>query len=150
MLEANGNLWEMEGDAKCITTNGVVSEYKGKRLLVMGGGVAREAADLYPDLPEIWGKNVDLVGNHVQAWKKTPDDPYWLVAYPTKDHPAQPSPIELVVQSAQELMGLVIVHDLKRVLLPRPGCGLGGLNWDSQVKPRIEEILDDRVTVVTY
>lgn len=35
------------------------------------------------------------------------------------------------------------------VLLPRPGCGNGKLQWDF-VKREIEDLLDDRVTIVNW
>ena len=33
------------------------------------------------------------------------------------------------------------------VLLPKPGCANGGLNWE-QVKPLLEQYLDDRFTII--
>ena len=45
-------------------------------------------------------------------------------------------------------MDIIQFYDLKNVALPRPGCANGGLNWED-VKPHLERILDDRVTIVT-
>jgi hypothetical protein len=36
---------------------------------------------------------------------------------------------------------------LQTILLPRPGCGNGQLDW-AQVGPAIAPLLDDRVTIV--
>jgi hypothetical protein len=54
--------------------------------------------------------------------------------------------LELIKQSARELMALIEEQGWKQVYLPRPGCFLGRLDW-AQVKPAIENILDDRVIV---
>jgi len=40
-------------------------------------------------------------------------------------------------------------HDLGTVVLPRPGCGNGQLDW-SDVHPVIAPILPDSVHVITY
>jgi hypothetical protein len=32
----------------------------------------------------------------------------------------------------------------QRVVLPRAGCGNGGLNWEMAVRPVLADILDDR------
>ncbi len=39
---------------------------------------------------------------------------------------------------------------IKRVYLPRPGCGCGRLMWTEDVQPIISELLDDRVAVITF
>ena len=36
-----------------------------------------------------------------------------------------------------------------KVLIPRPGCGYGELNWQD-IKPLLESILDDRFISVTF
>lgn len=115
----------------------------------MGGGVAREACDNYPQLPTLFGKFVLQAGNHVQCHKLS-GVPFHLVAFPTKDHPSDPSTIELITRSCQELTGACELLGFERVLLPRPGVGLGRLDWEKQVKPICEEHLDNRVVVITF
>lgn len=59
------------------------------------------------------------------------------------------SPFDLVRRSCEELLALTNEKGWEKVLLTRPGCGLGGLDWVRQVKPMLEEIgLDDRFIVV--
>lgn len=151
MLEARGNVWELECDALCILTNRIViSDH-----LIMGAGVAKEAAERYPALPELWGEQTLKHRGHVFfTWvdngHATSNNTDLLIAFPTKNHYKDPSPPGLVLESSVELMQLVDKLSLKRVLLPRPGCGKGGLNWESEVRPLIAPVLDDRVVVVTY
>lgn len=49
-----GNLWDMhqKGHWVCVPTNGIV---KAGNDLVMGNGVARDAANLFPGLSTNWG-----------------------------------------------------------------------------------------------
>lgn len=85
-----------------------------------------------------------------EARAEVVDSPYHLVSFPTKDRVSEDSKLPLIVQSATELMNLVEQMDWTIVVLPRPGCGLGGLDWDTQVKPALEPILDDRVIIITF
>lgn len=143
MVEAVCDLWDEPSDAVCITTNSTVTP----RGLVMGGGVALQARVRYPSLPKVWGYLVEHKGNHVYA--TVTDDARTVFSFPTKNEVRLPSHIYLIEQSCHELMRwLDEDKSLKKVLLPRPGCGLGGLSWDA-VKPIIEPILDDRVWVIT-
>ena len=62
MREAFGDLWLIDADAKCITTNGFI---KKNGEAVMGAGVAKEAAIKYPELPEKLGYSIGVNGNRV-------------------------------------------------------------------------------------
>jgi len=55
----------------------------------------------------------------------------------------------LIRQSARQLVEMADKFGWGSVVLPRPGCGNGGLDWDD-VRPILEAILDDRFTVVTF
>jgi hypothetical protein len=153
MIEQTLDLWSVRADAKCVTTNGVVRK-DGK--LVMGAGIAKEAADRYPFMPRQIGDAVGRRGNHVYAfnmrWYNVFDfaNDFYLVTFPTKEHWRSPSTLELIERSARELKKIADENYWRKVLLPRPGCGLGGLSWDDDVRHVIASILsDDRFVVVT-
>lgn len=152
MIEVIDNLWDFEADAKCITTNGYI---KKDGTAVMGAGVAKQAKLIYPELPEVVGKVLKTVGNHVVPVYRTPDA--WLFTFPTKHHWMQGSDIDLIKRSAielhaqvEEINSLRFERDvplLHTIALPRPGCGNGQLSWDD-VEPILAPILDDRFVVV--
>lgn len=56
--------------------------------------------------------------------------------------------IEIIERSCIQLVELADSKGWNTVLLPRAGCGNGGLKW-SEVKPIMAKILDDRFIVVT-
>jgi hypothetical protein len=59
------------------------------------------------------------------------------------------SDLRLIEQSAEELLGLTQAFEFESILIPRPGCGAGGLNWDD-VRPVLNDTLDDRFYAVTF
>ncbi len=147
MIEAQGDIWDYaynEGvDAVCVLTNMTVA---GGRL-IMGGGQAREAKSRFPYLPEEWGKEYESWTDfNIRTFD--PFQGFILVSLPTKVHPSDDSTLEVINKSLTELVGLAEWEEWKKVVLPRPGCGLGGLTWDV-VKPEIEALLDDRYIVIT-
>lgn len=140
-------LAQFQADGLCVTTN---AQIKGGGLLVMGKGVAAQFADEYPWLPKVLGDTVQRYGSHVHVVSSVPgqDVKPYILTLPTKDHWARPSDMRLVEQSLVELRAKVDALGLKHVCLTRPGCGNGGLDWITQVKPLCTKLLDERFTVV--
>jgi hypothetical protein len=124
---------------RCVTTNGVVNN---KGYLVMGAGIAKHAKRRFPELPYIFGQNVDERGNHVKIV-----DNYGIASFPTKHHWKNNSDINLILRSCRELVCFAKNWDY--VLLPRPGCNLGGLEW-LEVKPLIQQILHQDKFIVVH
>ena len=129
-------------DALCFTANGVI---KSSGSLVMGAGVAKAFAKRYTWLPSAAGKHVKESGNCVGTYWAAQDGTN-IVSFPTKSHWHNASSITLIQQSAKELMELIEENKWRHTYLPRPGVGLGGLDWQ-YVKSKLESILDDRVTI---
>ena len=145
MKEANGNLWEIACDVRCVTTNGTVIDGEA----TMGAGCALEARAKTPRLPLIYGGLIDKFGNHVYLIKNNLRDCEPLVMFPVKHEVYQSADPELIMRSCLELTSLADIYGWQTILLPRPGCGHGKLEW-GDVKPMIAPLLDDRVTVVTF
>jgi len=129
-------------NALCFTSNGII---KNNNELVMGAGVALQFKNKWPSLALFAGQMVKVHGNICQIICNY--DGIAVIAFPTKYHWKQPSDLDLIKKSAYELVKIVNEKDFKTICLTPPGCGLGNLNWETQIKPMIESILDDRFTI---
>ncbi len=58
--------------------------------------------------------------------------------------------LKLIEQSAVILSGMAFNQEWKSIVLPCPGCGLGGLDFESEVKPLLEKLLDERFFIITF
>lgn len=173
MKEARGNIFKMNCDAVCITTNGFV---KSNGENVMGRGCAHQAKEMIPQLPRILGSQIVTNGNHVhKLWYQNET---WLLSFPVKtdsmklefEHQrddivshkrnhfnigdtvpgwACVADERIITTSARELVALADMENWNTVILPRPGCGAGELSW-KVVRSHLKDILDDRFTCVTF
>lgn len=135
--EISGDVWKLldKDSAVCILTNNSI--YDGKN--PMGGGIAYEALSRNPGLDITVAnkikKNEMVLGYDAQTQAV-------LLRFPTKDEITDPfSNIELVKSSLSSLRLFCKMYSKYKVYLPKPGCGIGGLNWETQVKPLCEEII---------
>lgn len=146
MKEITGDLFNQECDAICITTNGVI---KKDGSLVMGKGCALEAKEKYPILSSLLPVYIALNGNiPILVDKKALKSPYHIISFPTKNHWKDKSDLNLILKSCDHLMKIIDFSNLEKVILPRPGCGCGGLDW-TIVKEKIQTVLDDRVYIIS-
>lgn len=142
MLEQQHDLWGFySADAVVVTTNGTV---KGDGNAVMGRGCAREAAAIYPILPAMLGSCIKREGNKLYCFSNLGRQP--IVCYPVKNEWMNIATIELIKISAIQLVELTDKKEWEMVVMPRPGCGNGGLHW-STIKPILQPYLDDRFIV---
>lgn len=133
-----------ECDAGCVTTNNCV---KANGELVMGKGIAWEAKRRYPELPRKLAEHVRTKGNIPELIYVT-EKKLKIISLPTKTFWRNKSDIELVLASLRHIVKMTDEQGWQKVYLPRPGCGCGQLNW-KEVKPKIEELLDDRFYICT-
>lgn len=176
MHEITGDLFESEqADAICVLTNGFVNAQGSN---TMGKGCALDAKQRWPGIQLVVGARIRMSGNHVflltepndfgdilldvpDAWKvpvlgtdppmkAAPMVPYHILTFPTKQHWSEPSDLKLIELSCSQLMTHVNTYGWKSVVLPRPGCGAGGLSWENEVRPLISSILDQRIYVIDF
>jgi hypothetical protein len=160
MIELHADLWDTafeRGGSVVVTTNQVVNK---NGLAVMGKGCAKECADRYPAVPALlaalyhaYSPGIPIyLGSITEREHYSPG--HWgpagaiqLWSLPVKLHWKDKAAIELIRHSIEFLTKRC---DLAYpVVLPRPGCGAGGLSWD-EVRPVIAPALDDRFIVVGY
>lgn len=137
MIEVTGDLWGYPVAYRCITTNGFV---KKDGSCVMGRGCAKEATERYPGIEFDLGKLITKYGNIVMK----PRD--GLYTFPVKHKWWEKADLNLIKQSTAQLF--YILQDKVECVIPRPGCGNGGLKWDD-VKPILKD-LPDNYKVITY
>lgn len=140
MHEITGNIWEFAGDAAIVvTTNGSVTR-DGRA--IFGNGVARQAAERYPGLDQKLGDMVTKHGSHVY------DLGSGMISFPVEETAWSLPDLRIIARSARELRVLADRSGWKRVMVPRPGCGGGGLAWH-EVRPVLLPWFDDRFSVIT-
>ena len=147
--ELKANIWDVPADGYAVTINLGYRLVDGVPLAIMGAGIAKQAADRYPGCREILGRNLSK-GIHCTQVIYASRDPFILVyGFPTKHVYWENSSLELIKRSAYELMGYVETYEHKHLAITRPGCGLGRLDWDTQVKPALSQIFDSRIIVTS-
>jgi hypothetical protein len=147
MREIRGELFELikQYDGMCVTTNGFV---KRNGECVMGAGIAKTIKNMFPEIPYRLGQFIKQYGNNV-LYIGDIEQVKPIFSFPVKHAWFEVADIELIKKSCIQLMEVIDDWNLETVLLPRPGCGNGKLNW-LEVKEQIAPLLDDRVVVVTW
>ena len=135
-----GNLWEYHcgGDIVAVTIGGLLQK---NGLCVMPSGCARQAAELFPALPSILGEQIKKYGLHVFDLGNR------IVSFPVENDPFENPDLKIIEQSCHELVELVNYKQWKRVVVPRPGCGRGGLSWN-EVEPILKNYFDARFYLI--
>ena len=109
---------------------------------VMGKGIAKRFKQVYPDMferyQELCEKDAFDVGD---LWLyKTPNK--WVLNFPTKRHWRQRSQPEYVEQGLRKFVDAYHVYGITSISFPLLGCGNGELDWETQVRPLMEQYLD--------
>lgn len=139
MQEIYGDLWSYHGSVPIgITTAGQVSR-KGNCVMLLGCG--RQAKERFPDLPQRLGALILAQGNHVFKLGSG------LFSFPVEHGPFEVPDLRLIERSCGELVAMADEQGWQQVVLPRPGCGGGGLEW-RQIKPLLERHFDGRFQII--
>ena len=171
MQQITGDLFQQNADAICITTNGYINQ---EGLAVMGRGCAWVASKRVPELPSILAASIKKHGNVVSVLMEHPSQ--HLLSFPVK--PANTvynhfmpdwvissmqgefahgdmvpgcfatASLPIIRKSCHELVALADLQGYQSVVIPRPGCGNGELEWD-EVGTVLNAYLDDRFFVIS-
>jgi O-acetyl-ADP-ribose deacetylase (regulator of RNase III) len=151
-------------DAICINSN---SQFGDDGKAFMSGGSAGVCARRWPqtelrlgkclknfedNIPFIIG-TVDINGDYIEPNLKTIKSGGFkclIFSFPTMDNMMDSAKIELIKRSSTLMMQNADRYFLKGIAIGRMGSGTGGLNWNTDVKPIVSDILDDRFTIVSF
>jgi hypothetical protein len=139
MLEALGDIWAHAGQAIIVITASGSLTRDGRA--VLGRGVARQAAHRFPEIADRLGRLLAEQGSHVFDLG---DD---IVSFPVEDTAWSLPDLRIIARSARELRALADAAGWQKIVVPRPGCGGGGLAWH-EVKPLLEPWFDERFVVI--
>lgn len=108
---------------------------------VMGKGIAKEFKGIYPKMfteyQSLCERGLIDIGN---LWIY-PTSNKWVLNFPTKKHWRSPSKPEYLEAGLQKFARIYQDARIASVSFPMLGCGNGELDWESQVKPRMEHYL---------
>lgn len=109
---------------------------------VMGKGIA---ADFRQFFPEMFEQYRDLCAREQfsvgQLWLyRTPHKS--VLNFPTKQHWRDPSKLEYIEAGLHKFAATYADKGITSVSFPLLGSGLGGLDWESQVRPLMESVLE--------
>jgi len=146
MKYTTGDIWELAEQDEgwvVVPTNTTI---KSNGRAVLGAGMAKQAAELYPNLP-------DELANHIRVFKDALFVHMPIICLATKHDWRMRSKLDLIEKGCIELARfgktLQDVGHHNPIFLPKLGCGLGGLNWERVVRPVVDSVLsDDRFILV--
>lgn len=140
LFEVSGDIWKYAATAIiAITSNGSLTR-DGRA--IVGRGVAKQASLRFPGLAEKMGVLLKEQGNHVL------DIGDGLVTFPVEETAWSLPDLRIIARSAEELRLLADRANWQQIVVPRPGCGGGGLAW-RDVKPLVEPWFDSRFIVIS-
>ena len=142
MRLATGDMLLNPFDVLFFTANNVVNNGK----LVMGAGAARAVKDKWPTTPTLLGQKILLKQRSGFFGIVYCQQHNGIIgAFQSKYHWKNPSSLDLIKSSCEQLSNFAILNISKRISLNFPGIGFGGLKR-TDVLPLLE-ILPDNVTV---
>lgn len=142
MLEHKGDLWQMfghPGHRIAISTNGFV---KKNGEAVMGRGCAKQAKQLFPQVPYLLGSYIKTNGNvpGYLIFKDSHPAEDRLMILPVKHNWWERADLGLVRSSIAFLAYEAGKWPEWTLHVPRLGCGNGKLDWESEVRPLMQDL----------
>ena len=109
---------------------------------VMGKGIALRFKRIYPEMFERYRehcKSGRLTIGKLYLYR-TPHK--WVLNFPTKEHWRNPCRPEYIEAGLRKFSASRAETGIASIAFPQLGCGNGGLDFESQVKPLLEKHLD--------
>lgn len=142
MKEVFGTIWihyPIPDHFICLTTNGTI---KKDGTAVMGRGNAKQATIVIPEIPKMLGEYLKLNGN-VAGALQTHAAYDCVIIFPVKHRWWEKADLQLIARSRDWLWTEAKNNPGNTYHLPRPGCGNGQRDWETEVKPLIQNLPDN-------
>ena len=152
-------LYKNKTPCVCVCPINTTIRYNGK--LVMGAGIAKLFNNAFPGLDTIFGSQISQLFNgsktieesHRERLRRIPiyafygRGRFFIYGLITKTDWKEKSDEYLVLDSVRDMDRYIVsYHGNKPVYMPKPGCGLGGLDWN-KLKEKLN-FLDDRYIIL--
>lgn len=108
---------------------------------VMGKGIAKVFKRQYPKMFEEYQRKCANGSLDIGKLWLYETSPKWILNFPTKKHWRNKSKVEYIEAGLKEFVDIHASKGIESISFPMLGCGNGGLDWDSQVKPLMEKHL---------
>lgn len=129
----NGNLFEAPARVLVNTVNTAG---------VMGKGIALEVKRIYPEMfsrYQHFCATGQLTIGKLYLFKT---DHKWVLNFPTKKHWRAPSRLEYIEAGLEKFVCQYADIGIRSIAFPALGCGNGELDYDTQVRPLMEDYLN--------
>jgi len=104
----------------------------------MGKGLALQFKHRFPGMNQVYRmacRNQSLRPGQCLLYETGQEKPKSIILFPTKDHWQYPSKLDYIDRGMQDLATLIHSHDIRSIAIPPLGCGLGGLDYKTEVGP---------------
>lgn len=155
MREIHKNIFTCTDGCIVIPTNGDTKKVNGKIVAVMGKGLAKKAAENFPELPGRLGamlmrKDDAILNIHLFCFSAAP-----IICLPTKlSWKDDCASIDLIFNGLHQLKRIADHIYPQKFYLPRLGCGkgTGNLDWEQDVQPVMDAVFenDERFILVNW
>lgn len=125
---------------------------------LMGAGVAaivrRDYPEVYIEYAEACRESDFKPGQMLPAWGTNPhtDKPVWILNLASQDLPGPHARADWLEGSLRDALAFCHESGFCRMAAPRIGAGIGGLDWETEVRPVFEKVADEfpTITVEVY
>ncbi|MEA3558524.1 MAG: macro domain-containing protein [Candidatus Thermoplasmatota archaeon] len=108
---------------------------------VMGKGIAKVFKEMYPKMFKEYQRKCETGELDIgKLWSYHAKDKI-VINFPTKEHWRRPSKADYIEAGLLDFSKKYAIWGLESVAFPPLGCGNGGLDFETQVKPLMEKYL---------
>lgn len=105
----------------------------------MGAGIALQFKKRYPQMSEQYRRGCVLMRYQPGDVMVSQEDKL-IFNLMTQPRPGASAKVKYIVSALEKAIWRAEENKLSAIAMPRIGAGLGGLDWDTEVQPAIEEL----------